>query len=596
MVKKVTKLLESRGWNKFTNVIFPVILVLFSLMHIGTGITITDTGYNYGNFLFFDQLDDMWKFSTYLANTMGSLFTKLPLGYTMIGLNFYTGLFKVATALCAYYFCIKVCKMRKEWVFVGEMIALGFCWCPTALIYNYLTYFLFNITAMLLYIAIVKEKPKFFILAGVVLGINLFVRLPNLAECALILVVWFAGIARKSKFKKILTDTLFCVIGYIAAVVGILGYIACKYGMGRYIKGIQEIFSMTENASSYSPMAMVVGNIKVYFDYIEWFAIGLLLAGCGVVLFKIFGKRFVWIKQMVICFAMVAFVIFLYKKGKFTAQYTEYSSMFFWGVMFLIFILGYSFYVVLNFKKDFELRLLAVMNIIFVLITPIGSNNNLFSPMNNLFLVSPIIIHSVGEMIFGKKNSIALKKIDINLFPLKMFCVTVMGMVLLQSFLFGVNFVFRDGEQGEQRIYTIENNDVLKGMHTNKKNAEELQGLNDYLTENGLIGEEVILFGEIPAAAYYFSLEPAISSTWPDLASFQSQKFCQEIDVVEKEGKTPMVIVNGLNAINIHAYAEVEEVQSEWEKKVKRLQLFLYDNNYEQSYVSEGYVVYQKAD
>ena len=59
------------GW------IFPVLLTVYSLLLVNQGVTVTDTGYNYGNFIHFESLDGMWKFSTYLATAIGSFFTKL---------------------------------------------------------------------------------------------------------------------------------------------------------------------------------------------------------------------------------------------------------------------------------------------------------------------------------------------------------------------------------------------------------------------------------------------------------------------------------------------------------------------------------------
>ena len=74
MLKRLKTVFDSRIWKKVTDILFPLVLVWFSLMHIAEGITVTDTGYNYGNFVFFQSLDDMWKFSTYLANVLGAFF------------------------------------------------------------------------------------------------------------------------------------------------------------------------------------------------------------------------------------------------------------------------------------------------------------------------------------------------------------------------------------------------------------------------------------------------------------------------------------------------------------------------------------------
>ena len=136
MFKSLNEIQNNKIWKKTTDILFVLVLVCFSLLHVNKGLTVTDTGYNYGNFLFFDGLDDMWKFSTYLANVTGAFFVKLPMGETVLGLNLYTGLVKTLVAVLAYYLCVYVCKFRKVFVFLGGMIALGFSWCPTALLYN----------------------------------------------------------------------------------------------------------------------------------------------------------------------------------------------------------------------------------------------------------------------------------------------------------------------------------------------------------------------------------------------------------------------------------------------------------------------------
>ena len=140
--------------------LFVVILLFYSLRHIFWGLDLWDTGYNYANFQYMGtrHMDSMWLFSTYLANVVGNLLTKLPNGDTLAGMNLYTGLFAGALALSGYFFCTRKLKMPRTIVFLGEMIALSLCWCPTALLYNYLTYVLFLGASILLYTGLVNEK------------------------------------------------------------------------------------------------------------------------------------------------------------------------------------------------------------------------------------------------------------------------------------------------------------------------------------------------------------------------------------------------------------------------------------------------------
>lgn len=588
MVKKLEALFDNRIWAGSVRILFPVVLVLFSLMHIGKGITVTDTGYNYGNFMFFENLDDMWKFSTYLSGAIGAFFTKLPLGQTMIGLNFYTGLFKLAVALAAYFFLVRVCKMRKEVVFLGEMVALGLCWCPTALIYNYLTYFLFCVGAMLLYMALVYEKNVYFILAGIALGINVFVRLPNVAEVALIAVVWLCGILYRKKMGIVIKETLFCVLGYLIGLGTIFAYIVGKYGLTRYIDGIKALFAMTDEAGGYTAKAMILNMIKIYILYFKWFAWALVLVLTGIVLFKICGKKFMAVKGCIYAGLVFAGLYLYYRIGLFNFNYRGYDSMFAFGVLFLMACLCLSAFWILFTKREKEDKIMAAIVCIIILITPIGTNNHLYSSINNLFLVAPFFINYVWRLLSEEKSSIIIGKVEFSKLPYKITVVIFVCAVFAQSVLFGANFVFRDGLYGEARDSQVENNTVLKGMYTTKENAANLQQLNDFLCENELTGRDVILFGNVPSLAFYYELEPALSSTWPDLASFSYAKFETEMTELMKAEKTPMVLVSSMP----WDVGADENAQDSLKNKWKCLNDFMESNRYHEVFANDAFKVY----
>ena len=185
------------------DIIFPIILVLVGMCKVGRGFDISDTGYNYGNYVNLTGLDNMWYCSTFLANIVGRLFTFLPYGHTLIGLNIYTGLIKCAIVLASYFFFRKKVGLPGGVVFFGELIAVSLCWCPTALIYNYLSYLLFFLGAMFLYRGLTTEKNRFLIIAGVFLGVNIFVRFPNICEMGLIAGLWYWCFIKKYKFIEL---------------------------------------------------------------------------------------------------------------------------------------------------------------------------------------------------------------------------------------------------------------------------------------------------------------------------------------------------------------------------------------------------------
>ncbi len=67
---------------------------------------------------------------------------------------------------------------------------------------------------------------------------------------------------------------------------------------------------------------------------------------------------------------------------------------------------------------------------------------------------------------------------------------------------------------------------------TTADRKESLESLDRYLYQSGLNEKQVILYGGIPALAYLFDMEPAISTTWADLDSYAMAVFEQELDRV----------------------------------------------------------------
>lgn len=592
MLKSLNEIQNNRIWKRTTDILFPLVLMCFSLMHVTKGLTVTDTGYNYGNFLFFDGLDDMWKFSTYLANVTGAFFARLPFGETVLGLNVYTGLVKTLVALLSYYLCVYVCKMRKGFVFLGGMIALGFSWCPTALLYNYMTYLFFNLAVILIFCAFKTGKHRYLLFAGLCLGLNFMVRIPNVAETALILAVWYGVFLNKGKIKDFIFATLYALLGYVISVGGVILYISIRYGFLAYVNGIKELFAMTENATSYSAFSMVKDSILAYLTYWKWFACLIVIILWGMIVFSIMKNNFVTIKTALMIGVMALYAWITYKKGYYTLHYRDYSSMLFWGVLFLMVALGMCAYMVLFTKKEKEIKVLAFMAAIVILITPLGSNNSLYSPINNLYIVAPFVCSMVGDLLYGEKRVMIRGKIECSTVPAAIVCGCIVGAVLIQSVLFGANFVFRDGTSGEKREYEVLNNEILAKVKTTKENALNLQGLNDYLLTKEMEDRDVLLYGDVPAVAFYFSLKPVLSSTWPDLESFSYEKFSEEMDVLVENNQFPMVIINVATKESLGNVKELEE-NTNREKKIIKLRQFLENNQYKESYSNEAFVVYE---
>lgn len=531
----------------------PLLLAVYALMLINQGVTLTDTGYNYSNFIHFDSLDNMWKFSTYLATAVGAFFTRLPGGYTMIGLNLYTGLIKTAIAIIAYYFARRVLQLPDGLAFLAEVMALGYCWCPTALVYNYLTYLLFTLGGIFLVLAVEKKQYRYYVLAGICLGMNVLVRFPNLAEMALILAVWIICILQNEKFLECLKRTGFCLLGYVSGLLLPLSVISAKYGISSYIQGITDLLSMPSQAEDYSWTSMIWGIVDALKKGVKWPLGALALCILGSLLFAFRKEKGMWVKWVLFLCLNIALMVLYAKQGLFKPLYYKYDAIFNLGVFFIILAGLMGLWVIFFRKENPVLQMYALVMGVILLITPLGSNNGLITSLCNLFLAVPFVFACARELFFKARECRAEGKKQFAILEALWIAVTFwLCVMFVQGTLFGATFVFRDGVNGEKRNAKITEIDALAGMYTTTEKAEQLEAFQHFLEEENLEGSDVILLGTaakepgIPGFAFFYNLNPVISSVWPDLNSFSEEKFAKELEelkILSAPEHKPLIVI-----------------------------------------------------
>ncbi len=497
--------------NRLSKVVFPLVLLVFPLLLANQGIDVSDTTYSLGYYRFMEEMDVTWVLATYLANVAGAFLMKLPMGDTLLGMNFYTGLLVSATGLLCY---AALSRWMPAWMaFAGELTALALCWCPTTILYNYLTYFLFAAGSLFLGRALFTGKSVCYVLAGVCLGLNVMVRFSNLTEAALILAVWFAGWLERAKPAVTVKRTGLCLAGYLAGFGGVLLLITAKYGTGAFAAMVGSLFGMTEEASDYTLWGMVSATADAYAAGLKWMVYMIPCAAAGTIMFLLEKGKYEKGKKLLYCAGILVLLRFYWGQGMFSLRYYNEGCVFQWMMLFLIVsaacaAAGVSGY----FSKDHRVRLASAMVLIILLVTPLGSNNYTYQNMNNLFLIAPYTVWACSRL-FRKTGRGSVH------FPWQAFTVLILLMTLVQGVGFGLNYVFRDGIYGETRDSMVENSPVLKGMYTTAENAESLTGLIGFCGENGVTKTPILIWGDAPGLSYILDVPSAIFTTWPEIPS-----------------------------------------------------------------------------
>lgn len=585
--------------NYIENNLFVIILAFYPLLKINQGLDVSDTLYSLVNFQYFPSADGTWMAATYLSNVVGYFLMQLPKGNTLLGMNFYTGLFVSLIALI-FYFALR--KKMPAWiVFAGEILAVSLCWCPTVILYNYLTYLFMGAGILLLYRGICLEQSKtrfcMLLFAGICLGANVTVRMPNVVQAVFILALWYGALLQKKPLGRTIKDTFVCLIGYLAGFGIPLLTICIKYGVHAYPDMIKDLFAMTDKATDYKPTSMLEGMFGDYADGLIWMAFAVL---CIIFLYVVYRVKMkimphggLRLYQLLCVFTGLVLVRFYWGRGMFDLRYYWYSSIFWWAVLFLLMAAVCAVSLLIDKRRRAEDKIMALLILLQMFVTPLGGNNKLYPIINNLFLAAPFTIWVCSGWFAAGKKEIH--------FSWKCICVIFGMMLMVQSLGFHTQFVFQDGIWGEKRDTLAADIPKAAGIYTNKENEKMLSELVKYAKEEGLTGREVILYGEIPGISYLLDMPAAISTSWPDLDSYRLERFYQDMETVtdNMETERPIVIVSSA----IAAYKGEDAEAYEWfgvdtegydaDEKLAALLTFLDAYGYEETFCNMRYAVYQ---
>lgn len=578
-------------------ILFPVILILFPLLKVNQGIDLTDTAYSLGNYAFFGQNTVLWTLLTFLSNVLGFFFTKLPFGGTMLGMKVYSSLLISAMALLGYRFFRT--KMPAVIAFLAELSAIGMCWCPSVILYNYMTYALLLTAVILLFRGLVRKHPGCLVAAGVVLGLNTLVRFPNNGlEVLLILTLWYYGYLKKKPLAEIAKETGLCIAGYAAGFVAVLAGMMLLYGTGTLGTMIEGVFGMAGSASDYTFGEMLGMITDAYLHGAGWMAYMVLCILPGIPFFAIQKERFPLLRKVVYCICIAFLFIVLGRWGMFNFKYYQKEAALQWGVVFLILSLGICVWMLFSRMQDCEWKLIAAMSLIVVLITPLGSNNYVWPALNNLFFVAPITFWTIYRFARWERPYLDVTG-KVPLFSVKAMTMAMVVAFLIQAVGIGCNYVFLDGEDGHKRDTTVEGSRILRGMKTNAANAGTLEELNTFMLENNTEyrNKKVILYGNIPGLSYYLHKAPAVYTSWADLDTNSYERLAEDLNTLNQtmtEENRPLVIFSE------EIMAQVLDLQenrmagegSVWEQKLKAILDFMTVNEYRKAFENEKYAVF----
>ena len=561
-------------------------LIFFTFRKVNKGLDLWDTGYNLANFQWMgtEHMDNMWLFSTYLSNAVGHIFSLLPGGKMLLGMNIYTTGVTALLMILSSCFLVRYMKIPMALVVAGEFVALNLCWAPSAILYDYLTFVCLDVGLILMLIGLTKEHWREVFLSGILIGTGMFVRFSNLAQLIVIILIpvfyiimWIDSVLNREKGKKIwLKDMLrqmaAFLAGYALIVAIVFGYISIRYGFSEYVEGIGELMDMSKTTPGYSSSFMIkflFTNLMRY-GLRLWHVIAAIVLGlvCAVTADKMDSKLHKCVFRPLtvgisIILALHVLYTYLTKCDYITQDYLSYSSVY--APMLLLGVITIFIAVVRVFSKEASMaeKFLGVIVVSIYLLSVIGSSTEFHLGMNNYFVLMPYLLWEIYSFCRRKATVIPFYPAKIIITVFVIFCCSL-------TIGFGQKFIYEEAGSTTGREYCVNGNRTLRGIYMTQRKAEIAQGLSDYLADNGLQGREVILYDMNPGLAFYLQLPPAFNR-WISLGSYSCEKLQADLERTKEKQELPLMIVSN-------------NFESDERVKTEVLRQFMKECGYEMTY------------
>lgn len=585
-------------------IIFPLVLCIVCYVGLNKGIDLRDAGFHFTRFSNFELYSGENIISTFWSVLLGRIFWALPYGNTWLGLSAYCNLIKVGIALTGYFYFERYLDYRLT--FVAVLIGEALTWCPSACLYDYLTFLFYEWIVIFLIEAIVQDKKKYFIIAGIILGISVFSRVSNLAQAVLIIIVFVAEYLKRDEkpFVNGCIKAVWCFAGFvIGCVISLLAVLLC-YDVASLKSAFMKLFNINKTVQGYSvetflfsTLEEIIGTWKyVIMLTVIWGSIVLV----GLLLKKLAAKGN--IIEYICAIMIVAFTFYCF--DIFKNKYWLYKPIYFHFISVnrqvpLLLLISFALCILLfTIKTKLNTKLMVLSFVLGVWTIPMGSNQTIYLVIGNMLVFMPMIFLIMKEAVVNiyYKNRYFANMLAVLL-------ITVSGIMGYHFLRFGLEYNY----SGETCDTVIEENDKLKGMITSRSKANTCISLAQFLEENP-IGNRAIIYGmDMPGLYFILDLQPAVEAEWMELLTYSSEEIEQQMSVMlekcESGEEWPIIILD----ISVSEYIDGNyQIEDEIDKTLPNATIIINDqtskyeifrdfietNEYNRRYIDEQFAIY----
>jgi len=363
--------------------------------------------------------------------------------------------------------------------------------------YNNLTALFYTVGAILLFHGLIKESRALIMLAGMVLGANIFVRFPNILGVLLVSAVWLHAWSKHWSIWITLRGTAYFLSGAMLGITLIWMLISWHDHQQFYFEGIYAILGMATDPNSHHSGS---GLLKMFVqDHLKAFMLASIFAITGAVASQWIATRKNALRKglILICATLLAAIFY-------------YEDLWKW-ILVGFFYLSLIAIIAMERHNRQPLALMAFIAFMVLMLTPLGSNTGMRNAMYGLWLALPLV------MTWLLKQPNRTPDVPLSLDPARQtFVNTILLAIGINAIVTSWLYTYRDSEDRLAMTHSIAA-PLLIGCLTTEARAHVVGELLRALPKYVRPGDSLLAYNEMPLIHFLTKTRPWLGNPWPML-------------------------------------------------------------------------------
>ena len=533
-----------------------VLLLCLSLLRGLQGLNLSDDGFVLSAYtaIFSSPGSVAYSFLYYWLVNAGGLWNWAFGDFGIYGFRVLECIFLALNSFLVYSLA-RTAGIKRTYAAAAFVLVFSMLYWIEVFEYNTFSGFVALLMSLFMLKALVRKRLIWMFVAGAVFGLGIFVRLPNAALCALILVL-----VPFYLYGKDLTLTLkmlgFAVAGTVTGVALTFAYMYAMGHLPNFTEAFQTIsFLVNDAGNSHSTGSMLY---SFFANYARVAACVVAFTVCPALYVLLCSKRCGVKCPPFIVFLLLALhtvaVFICLKNAAFMANAMALASC-----VYAVFVCRLSPSVVL----------LACLALAMALFLPLGSDNGIATfGVHNLWLA--LLFVPFSAVLWLRRHS--GRRLVVHL----LFVVITLGLFLVRN-AYGM-FLPAYYESGTRIDDVCLVNDSTGNVFTDYNTASDVRGILAAVGKETAEGDTVLILGDVPMLHYLTRTVPYLRNPWPWIFG---EGYCRrQLHGVRSAGRALPVVV----------FARKDMLPVDGRYQLFRD--FLKDNGYSAAYSNEAFVMF----